>query len=147
MRRNVSVAVVLSGLLTAIANAADLQPRTLAAFDRYVRATESQMVANPFLRIDALADAERRAKLADVQRGELYIERLTTREAGKSIDVPDGLIHHWLGAVFVPDASLAQAVDLLQDYDRHARSIALRSHARGLSRAKATCSASTCASS
>jgi hypothetical protein len=111
---------VLSALLTAIVNAADLQPRTVAAFDRYVRATEAQIVPNPFLRLDGLPDGERRKQLADVQRGELYVERLTTREAGKSIDVPDGLIHHWLGAVFVPDASLVQALDLLQDYDHHA---------------------------
>jgi hypothetical protein len=61
------------------------------------------MLPSPFLRIDGLPDAERRETLADVQRGELYIERLTTREAGTSIDVPGGLIHHWLGVVFVPD--------------------------------------------
>ena len=121
LRRRVFVAAaVLSGLLSAIVDAADLQPRTVAAFDRYVRATESQMVPNPFLRIDGLPDVQRREKLADVQRGELYIERLTTREAGKSIDVPDGLIHHWLGAEFVPGARLIQALDLLQDYEHHA---------------------------
>jgi hypothetical protein len=55
-----------------------------------------------------------------LRRGEVYIERLSTREAGRPIDVPDGLIHHWLGTVFVPGASLGQALDLLQDYDRHA---------------------------
>jgi hypothetical protein len=121
VRRSVLAAgLVLFGSLTIIVSAADLQPRTVAAFDRYVRATESQMVPDPFLRIDGLPDAERRETLADVRRGKLYIERLTTREAGKSIDVPDGLIHHWLGAVFVPAASLAQALDLLQDYDHHA---------------------------
>jgi hypothetical protein len=107
-------------LLTAGLIAADLQPRTVAAFDRYVRATEAQMVSDPFLRIDGLPDAERRAKLAELSRGGLYIERLSTEEEGESIDVPGGLIHHWLGAVFVPGASLDQALDLLQDYDHHA---------------------------
>jgi hypothetical protein len=34
--------------------------------------------------------------------------------------VPDGLIHHWVGTVFVPGVSVKQAVALLQDYDRHA---------------------------
>jgi hypothetical protein len=116
-RRLLSGVVVL-GLLTAAA--ADLQPHTVAAFDRYVRATEAQMVSDPFLRIDALPDTERRAKLAELSRGGLYIERLSTEEAGESIDVPGGLIHHWLGAVFVPGASLDQALDLLQDYDHHA---------------------------
>jgi hypothetical protein len=112
--------VVVLGLLTQPAAAADLQPRTVAAFDRYVRAAEAEMRPDPFLRIDALPDADRRARLAELNRGEVYIERLSAREAGKTIDVPGGLIHHWLGAVFVPGAHLGQALDLLQDYDRHA---------------------------
>lgn len=120
LRRKILLAGVVVSGFTAIVGAADLEPRTIAAFDKYVRVTESQMVPDPFLRIDSLPATERREKLAGVQRGELYIERLTTREAGKTIDVPDGLIHHWLGAVFVPDASLAQALELLQDYDHHA---------------------------
>jgi hypothetical protein len=113
-------AVVVLGLLTRPAAAADLQPRTVAAFDRYVRAAEAEMRPDPFLRIDALPDADRRARLAELNRGEVYIERLSAREAGKTIDVPGGLIHHWLGAVFVSGAHLGQALDLLQDYDRHA---------------------------
>jgi hypothetical protein len=112
--------VVVLGLITTAVAAADLQPRTIAAFDRYVRTTEAQMVPDPFLRIDGLPDVERRAKLAELGRGELYIERLSTREAGKPIEVPGGLIHHWLGAVYVPGASLGQALELLQDYDHHA---------------------------
>jgi hypothetical protein len=111
--------VVLASLTTALA-AADLKPQTVAAFDRYVRATEAQMVPDPFLRVDGLSDVDRRAALADLSRGEVYIERLSTREAGKPIDVPGGLIHHWLGAVFVPGATVAEALDLMQDYDRHA---------------------------
>ena len=78
------------------------------------------MLPEPFLRIDALPDATRREKLADMQRGELYIDRVSVREGGKTIDVPGGLIHHWIGAVFVPGATLEQALDLLQDYDHHA---------------------------
>lgn len=100
--------------------AAELQAKTIAAFDRYVRVTEAQMVPEPFLRIDGLAANERQAAYAALGRGELYVERLSTREAGKSIDVPSGLIHHWLGAAFVPGASLEQALALLQDYDHHA---------------------------
>jgi hypothetical protein len=108
-------------LVAASCAAAELQPRTVAAFDHYVRVTEAQAGGStPFLRVDALPDAERRARLAELHRGELSIERLITREAGKSIDVPGGLIHHWIGAVFVPGVTLDQAVGLLQDYDHHA---------------------------
>jgi hypothetical protein len=119
MQRNLLSGMVVLGVTAAVA-AADLQPRTVAGFDRYVRATEAQMVSNPFLRIDALPADERLASLAQIRRGELYVERLSTRDAGKEIDVPGGLIHHWLGAVFVPGATLDQALDLLQDYNRHA---------------------------
>jgi len=41
-------------------------------------------------------------------------------DGDKEIDVPDGLIHHWVGLTFVPGATLASAVALLQDYDHHA---------------------------
>jgi hypothetical protein len=119
-RARLVAAVVVLGLLAPAAAAADLQPRTVAAFDKYVRATEAQMVADPFLRVDGLSDTDRRTKLAALSRGEIYIERLSTREAGRQIDVPDGLIHHWAGAVFAPGASLGEALRLLQDYDRHA---------------------------
>ena len=121
MRRWITVAVaMLPGLLAAPAAAAELQPRTVAAFDRYVRVTEALFRESPFLRIDGLPEAERRAKLDAIGRGELYIERLTTRDEGKTIDVPGGLVHHWLGSVFVPGATVDQAVALLQDYDKHA---------------------------
>ena len=89
-----SAGVILCVLLTSAVAAADLQPKTVAAFDRYVRATEAQMVPEPFLRVDGLSDVERRAALAKLSGAEVYIERLSTREAGKSIDVPNGLIHH-----------------------------------------------------
>lgn len=112
--------LIVIGLLATAVAATDLQPRTIAAFDRYVRATEAQMVPEPFLRIDAIPAAERVRTLTDLKRGELYVERLSTREAGKSIDVPGGMIHHWLGAAFVPGATVDQALALLQAYDRHA---------------------------
>jgi hypothetical protein len=91
--------------------AAELKPATLAAFDRYVRATEARMK-------DELSSNDRFVK--PVKAGAFAIEALKTREAGKEIDVPDGLIHHWVGTVFVPGATVDRAVALLQDYNRHA---------------------------
>src|SRR5262245_44827540 len=118
--RTLVTSVGLLSFFAATITAADLQPRTVAAFDRYVRVAESQMPADPFLRIDGLPETDRRARIAQVMRGELYIDRLQTRDAGKEIDVPGGLIHHWVGAVFVPGAKLDEAVGLMQDYNRHA---------------------------
>jgi hypothetical protein len=101
---------------------AELQPRTIAAFERYARATEAQQRAwSSFLWLDTRPPAEARAFRQSLRSGGLLIERLTAREAGRSIDIPDGLVHHWMGTVFVPGATLENAVALLQDYDDHAR--------------------------
>jgi hypothetical protein len=118
------VAVLL--LVQAPIAAADLQPRTIAAFDQYVKATEARMAREVepngrFLFVDTLSSERRRSAVADMRQGGLVIERLTTRDAGKTIDAPDGLIHHWVGVAFVPGATAGQAVGLLQDYDRHAQ--------------------------
>ena len=49
--------------------------------------------------------------------GKVVIERLETLDGGKQIEVPDGLIHHWIGTVFIPGATLAQTLAFEQDYD------------------------------
>ena len=119
--RSFFTATVVTTLVAAPASAAELQPRTVAAFDRYVRASEQRMDSGGlFLWVDGLADARRRATLDELGRGELVIERVTTRDGAERINVPDGLIHHWLGLAFVPGATVDQALALLQDYDRHA---------------------------
>jgi hypothetical protein len=104
---------------------AELKPATVAAFNRYVQATETRIdgeLKRParFLYIDGLPEAQRLAALAALKRGEIFMERLKTADqAGHEIKAPDGLIHHWVGAVFVPGASLPQVLALVQDYDRH----------------------------
>ncbi len=117
--------VILLALAGSQAAAADLQPRTVAAFDRYVAETERQSDATlndaaRFLWVDDRAEPDRRTRLDALKKGGLLIERLETRQAGKKLDVPGGLIHHWLGAVFVPGISVDRAVALMQDYGRHA---------------------------
>lgn len=102
-------------------SAAELQPRTIAAFDRYVRATESQLKTEPFLRVDKLPAARRTEQLALMRRGELSIDVARTLEGDREIDVPGGMIHHWVGTAFVPGGSIEQTLMLLQDYDRHER--------------------------
>jgi hypothetical protein len=93
--------------------AAELKPATVAAFDRYVRTTEARMASE-------LSSSDRFIRAGRPTPGELLIARLRTPDGGKEIDVPDGLIHHWVGVVFVPGATVDRAVALLQDYDRHA---------------------------
>ena len=101
---------------------AELQNRTTQAFDRYVRLTEARLSgAGPFLWIDGLPDARRRPALEAVRRKELSIERLETKDNGREIDVPGGMIHHWVGTAFVPSATIDDALALLQNYNAHQR--------------------------
>lgn len=116
---------VASGLAISVlcfahgAAGADLQPKTVAAFDRYVAAAEAQRQKPPFLWMDGDTPEQRRQR-ERVRQGGLLITDMEAREGGRTIDIPDGLVHHWLGAVFVPGATVDQAMALLQDYDRHA---------------------------
>lgn len=119
--KTIGLVVALAVLMNVGASTAELKPATVAAFDRYVRATEARIAGelNDERRFLSTGGSSQ-ARLADLKAGRLVIERLDTREAGQPIEVPDGLVHHWLGVVFVPGKTLADAVHLLQDYDRHA---------------------------
>jgi hypothetical protein len=93
----------------------ELQPHTVEAFDRYIRLAETrldkQAHSASFLWVDGLPD--RRMK---VQRG----EAVAAPAAGTGdIDVPDGSIHDWTGAVFIPGTTMAATLALVQDYDNH----------------------------
>ena len=104
---------------------ADLTPKTLEAFERYVQATEARInkeLARPgeFLDVEGLPEPQRSQALAMLKRGNVYMERLRTLDAsGHRIDAPDGIIHHWMGAVFIPGVTLPQTLALVEDYDHH----------------------------
>ena len=55
----------------------------------------------------------------------MVIERLNTLDQDspsgheKPVAVPGGMIHHWIGTVFIPGATLAETLALEEDYDHH----------------------------
>ena len=111
-----------------VALAADLKQKTTDAFNKYVAATEARMAAElkpdgQFLYPDHPAphpSEEMRDAYARLQRGEILVERQEARLDGKEVDVPDGMVHHWVGIVFIPGANLAQVLAVAQDYDHRA---------------------------
>jgi hypothetical protein len=102
-----------------------LQPQTIAAFDNYVRATESRVDAEmkrpgEFLYLDGLPAPERSRVRKALEAGQVYMQALVTRDAaGNPVTAPGGLIHHWLGEVFIPGAKLGEVIGVVQDYDHH----------------------------
>ena len=119
------LAVVLAILVGAgAASAAELKPKTAEAFDRYVTLTEQRIqseigAGKPFLWVDSRPEPQRQAAHQRLRAGELVIERMNTLDQGKRISVPDGLIHHWMATVFIPNTSMEPVLRLVQDYDRH----------------------------
>lgn len=100
--------------LAGTSQAAELQPATIVAFDRYVRATEAQREAER--RSGKFLRTANGPEVARLRSGEVVVQQLG---AAAVIEVPEGLIHHWLGAVFIPGVTLQQTLAALQDFDNH----------------------------
>lgn len=93
-----------------------LKPETVKAWEDYVKTTESRIEArlsrkSPFLWMDESPERRRR-----IHQGEILAAPVV--ESGRT-RVPQGLIHHWVGAVFIPDASLDQVFAVVHDYDHY----------------------------
>lgn len=112
--------LVVAGALGAPAHAgaATLQQQTVQAWNTYVASTEARInseLTSPrgFLVTDFSPDRE---SVRDaIGKGAIPIDRLTSRDGeGRVIAVPDGLIAHWRGAVFLPGLSLDALLQRLQ---------------------------------
>lgn len=124
IRGAVAVALFLASPLNGGLAAPD-QPaaEAQAAFDRYVRLTEARIAGElrkdgPYLWVDL--DAVSRQKYhQQLRNGEVVVESLQTLDGGKPIEAPDVKIHHWIGTVFIPGATLDRYLAFVQDYNRH----------------------------
>ena len=108
----------------AFADPINLKAETATAFDRYIAASEAQMNGdaglNHFLIVDRLPDSQRQAAYDQIQRGEIYIQELHTRQDGRSISIPSGRVHHWAGVIFIPKGTISSILAILNDYDNQA---------------------------
>ena len=97
------------------AKAADLKPVTIAAYNHYLQLTEAKIDTElaqgiPYLWIDAAPTARRDSFYVELRKGGVVIERLETLDQGKTIAFPGALLHHWIGTVFIPGATLEQTL-------------------------------------
>jgi hypothetical protein len=101
-----------------------LKSETQQAFERYVKLTDERSQTElqrgtNLLWIDELAGPPRVEAYTALKRGEVKMQKLETRENGGTISCSNGLIHHWVGLVFIPGANLRDVLAILEDYDRH----------------------------
>ena len=90
------------------------QPGTLEAFDRYIRLTETRLAAPAQAGPLFWSGSEERRKR--LLQGAILCE---PRNHRGDLKIPNGLIHDWLGAVFIPGAHVADVLAVVQDYDHH----------------------------
>jgi hypothetical protein len=124
MGRRLFFALALIAAAVVTLGAFQLRPPTLKAFERYVQLTEARMAtetsgASPFLWIDQQPEPKKSKLLAQLKAGEIVSERLETRDGRAEIDIPDGLAHHWVGTVFMPQAKRDRVIAFVQDYGRY----------------------------
>ena len=108
-----SSAILFLLLSVAQARAAEPKRDTLRVWDDYIASVNESVAernagSRPFLWVDESSETLRR-----VQSGKLVITNHDPRK------VPQGLIHHWVGVMFVPNVSLGQVMQVLNSYDRY----------------------------
>ncbi len=93
-----------------------LKPATLQAFLAYAHEAEEEMnsTLQPEGRFLWCEQDEKRNRRVLSGSIEAQFWRGT-----KPLSVPDGLIHDWMGDVFVPGATVAQTLRLVQNYDNY----------------------------
>ena len=114
-KRFFGIAMVLAGI-TARANAAELRSATERAWREYLRAAGIRLQARvegrtPFLWMDEAPD-----RAARVKRGDTVVAPLVGHGTQA---VSNGLIHDWIGVVFIPSASIESLLGVVHDYDRY----------------------------
>lgn len=120
LSRRSSIFLVITMLLATSAGSAGQQPSTTEAFNRYIAEAEARIVRErnaSFLRLDALPPRERSDMVARLRRGEVMIEK----QGNTPDQIPAGLVHDWLGLVFIPKTTVAQVIALVRAYDHLGR--------------------------
>lgn len=107
-----AVLLILAASLTA--KGAELSPETLKAWDAYVQTQHARVAgysnASQFLWSDQSPDRLRR-----LHQGETVVAPFGENPH----KVPQGLIHHWIGAAFLPGARLDDVLSVVRDYGRY----------------------------
>ena len=106
------VVIGLLGLgIARMAGASELQADTLKAWDEYIRLHANPDAHQPFLWVNE--SPERRLR---IQKGEVVVAPVVGHGTRA---VPKGLIHDWIGAVFIPNATVQTFLETVHDYDRY----------------------------
>ncbi len=116
IKRKLLIGMVCAGFVAspAASDGAELKQETLKTWDAYNQTVDSQMhgrLQGPFLWVDEDPD-----RVTSVRAGKIVVSPV-----GKKVPkpVPSGLIHDWMGAVFIPDVRLGDVLSAVRDYGHY----------------------------
>jgi hypothetical protein len=98
------------------AQGAELEPETLQAWQQYLRNADLEMQRRLVPGQQFLWINENSGRRALVKSGKILAEPM---QGDGSFQVPKGIIHHWIGAAFVPDVRLDDVLRIIRDYARY----------------------------
>lgn len=121
-RLTLACAIFLFVAIPAMPPAPELKQETLIAWDAYLTKANLRMQGNfrssrirdagpPFLWVDEQSDRSQR-----VRRGEILIAPVGEPNPQ---NVSDGLIHDWIGAIFIPNTRIAEVFAVVQDFNHY----------------------------
>jgi hypothetical protein len=113
MKTRAALLILLLLLSSTVSKAVQPKQDTLQVWDDHIRDLKSSMAERaagnrPFLWVDESPDMVQR-----LLRSEVVVTDHDPRR------VPQGLIHHWVGAIFIPNVKLDQVLGVLNDYNRY----------------------------
>ncbi len=111
------VALLVAWLLLPMhSQAANLKAETVAAWDDYVKSVTISLQDRSRGNGSFLWTNEDAERIAKVRNGDIVVAPAPGPSPRK---VPGGLIHHWIGAAFLPDTKLDDVLDVTRDYDHY----------------------------
>ncbi len=93
-----------------------LQPQTVSEFERYAQSVEAEINERWQGKKNFLAIEDDPVSMQKVLAEEFAIRELPD---GQPTDVKDGLVHDWIGEVYIPNTGMERVLEVLRDFDRH----------------------------
>ena len=100
---------------------AELTAATVSAWQQYERQVDERYnrapaTSQPYFAQDAFKSNATSSWRRRVVSGEVSMSRIDTPSPGQAtVDIPDGKVHHWVGAVFIPRAKLETVLAQIKD--------------------------------
>ncbi len=99
-----------------VGRAADLEQPTVKAWEAYISAIDSSTQSRLQSPEGFLWITQAPGRLERVRSGQIVVAPIGSQSPKK---VPSGLIHHWIGAVLLRDASLSDVLPVIRNYDHY----------------------------